>query len=103
EDGIRVFHVTGVQTCALPICGHAGDVGPGTALAAGTGGGTAPRTAAGFGELTAQQANIARMAAEGATNREIAARLLLSPRTIDQIGSAACRGRVARAEGALVG
>src|SRR5690606_37521534 len=22
EDGIRVFHVTGVQTCALPICGH---------------------------------------------------------------------------------
>src|SRR5690606_40760461 len=21
EDGIRVFHVTGVQTCALPICG----------------------------------------------------------------------------------
>src|SRR5690606_39481137 len=22
EAGIRVFHVTGVQTCALPICGH---------------------------------------------------------------------------------
>src|SRR5690606_40296533 len=22
EDGIRVFHVTGVQTCALPISGH---------------------------------------------------------------------------------
>src|SRR5690606_40389488 len=22
EDGIRVFHVTGVQTCALPICIH---------------------------------------------------------------------------------
>src|SRR5690606_41038921 len=21
EDGIRDFHVTGVQTCALPICG----------------------------------------------------------------------------------
>src|SRR5690606_40608432 len=32
EDGIRDFHVTGVQTCALPICG----------LAAGL-------TAAGFG------------------------------------------------------
>src|SRR5690606_40653243 len=23
EDGIRDFHVTGVQTCALPILGHA--------------------------------------------------------------------------------
>ncbi|NDU72345.1 AAA family ATPase [Actinomadura sp. DSM 109109] len=44
---------------------------------------TAPPAASGFGELTAQQAHIARMAAEGATNREIAARLLLSPRTID--------------------
>src|SRR5690606_40170858 len=22
EDGIRDFHVTGVQTCALPICGR---------------------------------------------------------------------------------
>src|SRR5690606_39459552 len=22
EDGIRAFHVTGVQTCALPIFGH---------------------------------------------------------------------------------
>src|SRR5690606_40593826 len=22
EDGIRDFHVTGVQTCALPICTH---------------------------------------------------------------------------------
>ncbi len=45
--------------------------------------GAAPRVASGFGTLTAQQAHIARMAAEGATNREIAARLLLSPRTID--------------------
>ncbi|GKQ41773.1 LuxR C-terminal-related transcriptional regulator [Streptomyces sp. A012304] len=33
--------------------------------------------------LTAQQLRVARMAAEGATNREIAARLALSPRTID--------------------
>ncbi|WP_257033701.1 helix-turn-helix transcriptional regulator [Streptomyces sp. Ag109_G2-15] len=33
--------------------------------------------------LTAQQLTVARMAAEGATNREIADRLALSPRTID--------------------
>ncbi|MER5338886.1 LuxR C-terminal-related transcriptional regulator [Streptomyces mirabilis] len=33
--------------------------------------------------LTAQQLMVARMAADGATNREIASRLLLSPRTID--------------------
>src|SRR5690606_41135235 len=25
EDGIRYFHVTGVQTCALPICFRRGD------------------------------------------------------------------------------
>src|SRR5690606_16279822 len=28
EDGIRDFHVTGVQTCALPICEGAGPVLP---------------------------------------------------------------------------
>ncbi len=48
----------------------------------------APATAAHGGDtatarLTAQQLMVARMAAEGATNREIAARLALSPRTID--------------------
>ena len=27
EDGIRDYKVTGVQTCALPICGHGSGVG----------------------------------------------------------------------------
>ncbi|MEV6330226.1 LuxR C-terminal-related transcriptional regulator [Streptomyces sp. NPDC051909] len=41
-----------------------------------------PATAA-LGALTAQQTLIARMVADGATNREIAIRMSLSPRTID--------------------
>ncbi|MEV6110175.1 AAA family ATPase [Streptomyces sp. NPDC051940] len=46
---------------------------------------TAPpgeRAAGGVGELTAQELQIARLAAEGLTNRAIGERLLLSPRTI---------------------
>ncbi|MFF5973346.1 LuxR C-terminal-related transcriptional regulator [Streptomyces sp. NPDC012769] len=44
--------------------------------------GAADRPAA-WGELTPQQQRIARLAAQGATTREIADRLVLSPRTID--------------------
>lgn len=43
----------------------------------------APGALAPTTRLTAQQLMVARMAAEGATNREIAVRLALSPRTID--------------------
>ncbi len=44
---------------------------------------TGPEGAEPAVELTAQQQQIARLAAEGATNREIAAHLVLSPRTVE--------------------
>ncbi|CND58865.1 LuxR family transcriptional regulator [Mycobacterium tuberculosis] len=68
----------GAGTSGARALGAAAVSRPANGPAAGTGG-----AAGGFGTLTAQQAHIARMAAEGATNREIADRLLLSPRTID--------------------
>ncbi|WP_236710823.1 LuxR C-terminal-related transcriptional regulator, partial [Streptomyces sp. 150FB] len=42
-----------------------------------------PRRTGPFGTLTPQQQRIARCVAEGATNREVALRLSLSPRTVD--------------------
>src|SRR5256885_9956837 len=37
EDGIRDYKVTGVQTCALPICVHVGGVGTDNLRHAGAG------------------------------------------------------------------
>ncbi|MFF8288611.1 AAA family ATPase [Streptomyces sp. NPDC016309] len=48
-----------------------------------TGGASAPGTAGPLACLTPQQLRIARCVAEGATNREVAVRLSISPRTVD--------------------
>src|SRR3712207_8550056 len=85
EDGIRDIGVTGVQTCALPICDHQGNDQqvqkrhPATGAAAVSGG-----EAARSGDAAAAAAAAA--AAEGGWHR-----LLLSD---GQIGRASCRERV---------
>jgi DNA-binding CsgD family transcriptional regulator len=45
--------------------------------------GTSQGGADGYRQLTPRETQIVRMAADGATNREIAAQLFLSPRTVD--------------------
>src|SRR5690606_39849875 len=75
EDGIRDFHVTGVQTCALPILRRAaGDSGTSASAAAGArrtatasaapaGSGTAARTSHRGGAVRADDARGAQRAA----------------------------------------
>src|SRR5690606_39860810 len=99
--GIRDFHVTGVQTCALPICrGAAPDVAPVTELARSMAwseldGGEAPDanvddedTIAGIGSLRARRPG----------ERQEQERPLTLARH-EEIGRASCRGRGERPGG----
>ena len=57
--------------------------GAGAGGAAGVGGDGAERDPSTLSQLTPQELQIARMVAEGLSNKEVAAHLFLSPRTID--------------------
>ncbi|MDQ1043570.1 helix-turn-helix transcriptional regulator [Streptomyces sp. V4I2] len=76
HSALEAFDSFGAPHCAAQARTELRALGAPTAPAH-----TAPDTPT--ARLTAQQLRVARMAAEGATNREIADRLALSPRTID--------------------
>ncbi|MFJ4829035.1 LuxR C-terminal-related transcriptional regulator [Streptomyces sp. NPDC088747] len=75
HSALAAFEHFGSPQCATQARAELRALGEAATLA---GGGADPAS-----RLTAQQLVVARMAAEGATNREIGARLALSPRTID--------------------
>lgn len=76
HSALEAFEYFGAPHCATQARSELRALGAPAASARG-------RTDDPVTRLTAQQLLIARMAADGATNREIAARLALSPRTID--------------------
>src|SRR5690606_40951140 len=80
EDGIRDFHVTGVQTCALPIC-HRG------------GGGSAARDAP-LATARRRRVGLARAGADVGGDATGAPRCGdLAPGAPEKIGRAACKER----------
>ena len=79
HTSLEAFESFGAPHCAAQARAELRALGtPVTATALPAPGALDPTT-----RLTAQQLMVARMAADGATNREIAVRLALSPRTID--------------------
>ncbi|WP_137991810.1 helix-turn-helix transcriptional regulator [Streptomyces vilmorinianum] len=78
----QAFEQFGAQPSARQAAAELRAMGCPVAGPADTSGET-PAGVPGIQNLTAQQALIAKMVADGATNREIAARLVLSPRTVD--------------------
>src|SRR5690606_40112743 len=88
EDRIRGFHVTGVQTCALPISGSGGTtsassltVVPGTPLSAGL-----------SGSVTAASSSVA----WGRPSSGVARAGTVAVNVGGEIGRASCRERVHR-------
>jgi ATP/maltotriose-dependent transcriptional regulator MalT len=80
RNAAQIFHQAGAEPWAARARAELRAAGETLEIPAPAGGG------AGRGpldELTAQQLQIARLVADGATNREIAARLVISPRTVD--------------------
>nr|WP_019806358.1 helix-turn-helix transcriptional regulator [Saccharomonospora halophila] len=86
REAVQIFDELGARhwvdraSRELRACGHPGRAGRTSAEAATPRGHGGP---GGLGDLTPQQEQIAALVAEGATNREIAARLYISHRTVD--------------------
>ncbi|MEU7660311.1 helix-turn-helix transcriptional regulator [Streptomyces lincolnensis] len=84
HSALAAFEQFGAPHCAEQARAELRAVGaPDASARGGSDASSGGRAADPADRLTAQQLLIARMAAEGATNREIAVRLALSPRTID--------------------
>src|SRR5690606_40849645 len=97
EDGIRDFHVTGVQTCALPIF-----QGLGHAFAGGGGGGRSRRSG-GLGAARVLDRRVAlrllKFVGQHQSRHQKQAHVADLPHLIGQIGRASCRERRERAVG----
>src|SRR5690606_41035097 len=94
EDGIRVFHVTGVQTCALPIYldGEKENVDSMMAVAGFSFAGSGQNTGLGFVRLKDWSER------SGADQSAAAIAMRATGNFMAQIGRASCRERVERVE-----
>src|SRR2546426_12331595 len=78
EDGIRDYKVTGVQTCALPICAPRG---------------SAPAGRCSRRRCGSKRASTGSSGAAGGAARAGGRLVAFRPRDRSEIGRAACRGR----------